>query len=198
MPKARKITQGTPPGTPAPPVPAIAADRLLGNVRSLIQAAREQAACAVNSALVGLYWHIGKRVREDVLEEKRAAYGEVIIATLSRQLTAEYGRGFDRRNLFPMIRFADLFPDEAIVNALRRQLSWTHFRELLATDDPLKRDFYAELCRAERQSTRTLRHSLPASWNSIASGPSKTPERCCRRGKVEETERASWGEDHGG
>ncbi len=160
MPKARKITRRTPPGTPAPHVPATAADRLLGDVRSLIQAAREQTARVVNSALVGLYWHIGKRVREDVLEEKRAAYGEAIIATLSRQLTAEYGRGFDRRNLFHMIRFADLCPDEAIVNALRTQMSSTHFRELLAIDDPLKRDFYAEMCRIERWSVRTLRHKV--------------------------------------
>jgi predicted nuclease of restriction endonuclease-like (RecB) superfamily len=59
-----------------------------------------------------------------------------------------------------MIRFAEVFPDEAIVNALRTQLSWTHFRELLAIDDPLKREFYAEICRAERWSYRTLRHKI--------------------------------------
>jgi predicted nuclease of restriction endonuclease-like (RecB) superfamily len=59
-----------------------------------------------------------------------------------------------------MIRFAEVFPDEAIVNALRTQLSWTHFRELLTIDDPLKREFYAELCRAERWSTRTLRRKI--------------------------------------
>jgi predicted nuclease of restriction endonuclease-like (RecB) superfamily len=59
-----------------------------------------------------------------------------------------------------MIRFADVFRDEAIVNALRTQLSWTHFREVLAIDDPLKRNFYAEMCRVERWSTRTLRHKI--------------------------------------
>jgi predicted nuclease of restriction endonuclease-like (RecB) superfamily len=141
-------------------MPTNDAERLLGDIRALIEAAREQTARAVNTALVGLYWHIGKRVREDVLGEQRAGYGERIVQTLSAQLTAEYGRGFDRRNLFHMIRFAEVFPDEAIVNALRTQLSWTHFRELLAIDDPLKREFYAELCRAERWSTRTLRHKI--------------------------------------
>jgi predicted nuclease of restriction endonuclease-like (RecB) superfamily len=157
MPTIRKTTPPTP---PAPPAPAAAADRLLGDVRALIEAAREQTARAVNSALVGLYWHIGTRIRQDVLQEKRAEYGEEIVATLSRQLTAEYGRGYDRRNLYHMIRFAEVFPDEAIVNALRTQLSWTHFRELLAIDDPLKREFYAEMCRAERWSYRTLRHKI--------------------------------------
>jgi predicted nuclease of restriction endonuclease-like (RecB) superfamily len=160
MPKARKIIRRTPSSPPSPPVPATPADRLLGDIRSLIEAAREQTARAVNSALVGLYWHIGKRVREDVLLEKRAEYGERIVETLAAQMTAEYGRGFDRRNLFHMIRFAEVFPDEAIVNALRTQLSWTHFRELLPIDDPLKREFYAEMCRIERWSTRTRRHKI--------------------------------------
>ncbi|MEX0714398.1 MAG: DUF1016 N-terminal domain-containing protein [Pirellulales bacterium] len=139
---------------------AVPTQRLLGEIRTLIEAAREQVARTVNAALVWLYWNIGKRIREDVLENKRAEYGEEIVQTLSAQLTAEYGRGFDRRNLFYMIRFAELFPDEEIVNALRSQLSWTHFRELLPIDDPLKREFYAEMCRIERWSTRTLRQKV--------------------------------------
>jgi hypothetical protein len=105
---------------------AVAADRLLGDVRALIEAAREQTARAVNSALVGLYWHIGRRIRQDILQEKRAEYGEEIVATLSRQLTAECGRGYTEKSLRHMIRFAEVFPDEKIVSALRRELSWTH------------------------------------------------------------------------
>lgn len=142
---------------PSKPVPTRS---LLGDLRQLIEAAREQTARAVNSTLVTMYWQIGKRIREDVLHEQRASYGEEIVSALGRQLTAEYGKGFDRRNLFYMIRFAEVFPDEQIVNALRSQLSWTHFRELLPIDDGLKRDFYAELCRVERWSTRTLRHKI--------------------------------------
>ena len=79
MPKARKITPRTPTSSPAPPVLAVAADRLLGDIRALIEAAREQTARAVNSALVGLYWHIGTRIRQDILREKRAGYGEQIV-----------------------------------------------------------------------------------------------------------------------
>ena len=82
------------------------------------------------------------------------------MSALSAQLTAEYGRGYDRRNLYHMIRFAEVFPDESIVNALRTQLSWTHFRELMAIDDDLKREFYAEILRLERWDVRTLRHKI--------------------------------------
>ncbi len=160
MAKARKITPRSPKAPAAPSGSGITGERLLGDIRALIETAREQVARAVNSTLVGLYWHIGTRIRRDILGGKRAGYGEQIVSALSRQLEAEYGRGFDRRNLFHMIRFAERFPDQEIVNALRTQLSWTHFRELLSIDDPLKRDFYAEMCRIERWSTRTLRHKI--------------------------------------
>ena len=138
----------------------VAIPNLLGDIRQVIEAAREHTAQAVNSTLVMMYWQIGKRVRQDVLGNERAEYGKEILQTLSAQLTAEYGRGFDRRNLHYMVRFAELFPDEQIVNALRSQLSWTHFRELLSIEEPLKREFYAEMCRVERWSTRTLQHKI--------------------------------------
>ena len=160
MPKARKITRRHLPSLPAATVPAVPTDRLLGEVRALIEAAREQTARAVNSALVGLYWNIGTRIRQDILQEKRAGYGEQIVDSLSTQLSAEYGRGFGRRSLFRMIQLAGSFPDERIVSALSAQLGWSHFIELIALDDPLKRDFYAEMCRVERWSVRTLRHKV--------------------------------------
>ncbi len=69
---------------------------LLGDIRGLIEAAREQTACAVNSALVGMYWQIDKRIREDVLQNERAEYGNEILQTLSEELTEDYGRGFSR------------------------------------------------------------------------------------------------------
>jgi hypothetical protein len=101
-------------------------DLLLRDIRGLIEQARQQVARTVNSAMVGLYWGIGKRVREDVLHEKRAGYGEEIVSALSAQLTAENGRGYGRRNLFRMVRFAEVFPDERIVSSLMTQLSWPH------------------------------------------------------------------------
>ena len=129
---------------------------LLGDVRGLILSARDDMARAVNSALTLLYWEIGNRIRRDVLQEKRAGYGEEIVATLSKELAAEFGKGFGRRNLFYMVQFAESFPDREIVHALRSQLGWTHFRSILRIADPLKRDFYAEMCRREKWNTRTL------------------------------------------
>ena len=143
-----------------PPSQPQTADRLLSDIRGLIEQARQQVARTVNSAMVGLYWHIGTRIREDILHEQRAEYGEQIVPTLSAQLTMEYGRGFGRRNLFRMMQFAEFFPDEQIVSALSAQLGWSHFVEILSLDNPLKRDFYAEMCRLERWSVRTLRQKI--------------------------------------
>ena len=132
-------------------------DRLLGDLRSLIDSVRDQVARAVNAGLVLLYWSIGERIRREILGEQRAAYGEQIVATVSAQLTAEYGRGFSRRNVFHMIRLAEIFPDRQIVQTLSAQLGWSHFLEIIPLSDQLKRDFYAEMCRLERWSVRTLR-----------------------------------------
>jgi predicted nuclease of restriction endonuclease-like (RecB) superfamily len=139
----------------APGPPETAA--LLTDLRGLIDAGRSHVAQAVNAGMVQLYWAIGDRLRREVLGEKRAAYGEQIVATVSAQLTAEYGRGFSRFALSRMLQFAERFPDRAIVAALSQQLGWSHFVELLPLDDPLKREFYAEMCRLERWSVRTLR-----------------------------------------
>jgi predicted nuclease of restriction endonuclease-like (RecB) superfamily len=137
--------------TPQPP------DKpLLTDLRQMIMQARESVARAIDSGLTMLYWNVGLRIRQDILKEKRASYGEEIVSALGRQLEVEFGRGFGRRNLFRMIRFAEVYPDIEIVSALRTQLGWTHFRQLIALDDPLKRDFYAEMCRIERWNTRTL------------------------------------------
>jgi len=132
------------------------ANVLGADIRELILGAREAVAQTVNAGLTTLYWQIGTRIRQDVLKEKRAEYGAEIVSALGRQLGAEFGRGFGERNLFRMVRFAEVFPDFKIVSALRTQLGWTHFRQIIAMDDPLKRDFYAEMCRIERWSTRTL------------------------------------------
>jgi predicted nuclease of restriction endonuclease-like (RecB) superfamily len=133
---------------------------LLADVRQLIAAAREQTARVVNTGLVMMYWHIGRRIQEDVLKHERAEYGQEILSTLSQQLTAEFGRGFGRRNLEQMVRFAEVFPDERIAQTLSALLSWSHFTELIRLEDRLKREFYAEMCRVERWSVRTLRHKI--------------------------------------
>ena len=133
---------------------------LVRDIRSLIEEARSTVATTVNTALTMLYWRVGKRINAEILKGDRAEYGEKIVHALGAQLQQEYGRGFTKRNLFNMIRFAQVFPEEEIVAALRTQLNWTHFRILIAIDDPLKRDFYAEMCRLDRWSTRTLQSRI--------------------------------------
>lgn len=133
---------------------------LLSEVRELILQTRQTVAQGVNSALVLLYWQIGHRIRTDILKEKRAGYGEQIFHALSGKLTAEFGGGFAKSNLFNMVRFAEVFTDIKIVHALRAQLSWTHLRRIIYLNDPLQRDFYAEMCRLERWNTRTLHQKI--------------------------------------
>ncbi len=133
---------------------------LLRDLRTLIADARRDVARSVNAALVVLYWNVGRRIRKDILKEKRAGYGEGIVSALGRQLAEEFWPGFSEKNLRHMIRFAEAFRDEKIVSALRRQLGWTHFKQIIYMDDPLKREFYAEMCRIENWSTRTLEKKI--------------------------------------
>jgi len=64
-------------------------------------------------------------------------------------LTFEFGSGFSQANLFHMVRFAEVYPDAKILHALSAKLSWTHFRQIIYLNDPLQRDFYAEMSRIE-------------------------------------------------
>lgn len=141
-------------------VGAAASDTLLSDVRKIIVETRSGVAVAVNAGLTILYWRVGKRIRDDVLTEKRADYGKEIVVTVSRQLVDEYGNGFTEKNLRRMIQFSEVFHEEEMVVSLARQLSWSHFLALLPLDKPLQRDFYAEMCRVEKWSVRTLRKKI--------------------------------------
>jgi len=143
-----------------PVAPQTAAPQLLGDIRQLIESSRANLAATVNSALTLLYWHIGQRIRSEVLQGERATYGGKVVAALARQLEADYGRGFAEKNLRRMVQFAEQYPDEKIVVSLVRHLSWTHVLVLLPLKEPLARDFYAQMCGLERWSVRTLRERV--------------------------------------
>ena len=147
----------------------------------MIEAARQQVAIAANAGLSTLYWQLGRRVHTKILEGRRAEYGTQIVAVLGRQLAARHGRGFDEKSLRHMVRFAEAFSDAEIVSALRRHLSWTHFKQLIYIDDPLKRDFYAEMCRIEGWSTRMLAQKIEG---MLTSG------RPCRRSRTASSARS--------
>ena len=127
------------------------APALLADIRSLIEEARAAVAATVNAGLTLLYWRIGQRINDEVLQGERAEYGRETILALGRQLETEFGRGFSEKSLRHMVRFAEAFPDMQIVSSLLRQLSWTHFLALIYLKEPLQREFYAEMCRIEPQ-----------------------------------------------
>lgn len=87
----------------------------------LIEKSQTQVVSAVNYSLTMLFWHVGKRINEHILKNKRADYGANIVVTLSRQLVAKYGKNFEEENLRRMMQFSQLFSDKDIVVTLSRQ-----------------------------------------------------------------------------
>ncbi len=163
-----------------PPVPTGSSEVLFEELRELIIETRKSIARTVHAGLTMLYWEVGDRIRREVLKEKRAEYGAEILQALSAKLSTEFGRGFSQRNLASMVRFAEVFPDPEIVSSLRTELSWTHFISLIYLDDPLKRDFYTEMCRIERWSTRTLNakiQSMLFERTALSRKPAELAER---------------------
>ena len=133
---------------------------MVADIRDLILTARRNVARGVNAALVMLYWQVGQRLRTEVLKFERAEYGKEILSTASKELMAEFGRGFSWPNLSRMMALAEEFPDNQILSTLSKELGWSHFVELLPLKKHLQRDFYAEMCRIERWSVRTLRQKI--------------------------------------
>lgn len=134
---------------------------LISDLRRIIEQARCRVAATANYELTMMYWHIGERINRDILDNERAAYGQKIVATVSRQLQDEYGsKGFDEKNIRRMMQFAHLFTDEKIVATLSRQLWWSHFLEVLPLKDELQREFYLTFASNEHWSVRRLRKAI--------------------------------------
>lgn len=133
---------------------------LFSEIRQMIEDARRAVSQTVNVGMTMLYWNIGKRINEDVLKNERAEYGKQIVSTLSRQLTEEYGRGWSEKQLRHYIRFFEKFHEPEIVSTLWRQLTWSHFKEIIYVDSELAVMFYAQMCRIEKWDVRTLRKKI--------------------------------------
>jgi predicted nuclease of restriction endonuclease-like (RecB) superfamily len=136
------------------------ADPLLNDLRSLITQSRQQLASIINAEITRLYWAIGKRINEDILNQGRAEYGKQTIRRLSEQLIAEFGRGFSVANLTNAVELARLYTDPQIIQTLSEQFSWSHFVTFVTIKDELKRDFYMQMARLERWSVRTLQKKM--------------------------------------
>lgn len=135
---------------------------LVEDISLLVATAKQRAAAVINNEITLLYWQVGNRIRQEVLGGERADYGKQVIATLATELTAQYGKGWSKRNLAQMVKFAEVFTDANIVQTLSAQLTWSHFVILSAIDDPIKRDFYTTITIQERWSTRTLDERIGA------------------------------------
>ncbi len=135
-------------------------ENFISEIKSLILESKTAVANTVNTAMSILYWNVGKRINEEILQHNRAEYGKQILETLSNHLTQEYGTGWSERQLSYCIKFYNIFNNYEILHTLCSKLSWSHLRLLLYMDDPLKRDFYIELCKHEKWSVRQLQDRI--------------------------------------
>jgi predicted nuclease of restriction endonuclease-like (RecB) superfamily len=120
-------------------------------IRAALADARSRVVVAVNTAMVEVYWEIGRQIAEAVGE--RAEYGRSLLAYLSERLTAEFGKGFTERNLRAMRQFYEAFQ---IRHTLRAELSWSHYRLLMRIDEPNRREFYLTESANEGWTSRQL------------------------------------------
>ena len=130
---------------------------LYNEVKNILELARLRVYAAVNFAMVEAYWNIGRLIVEKQGGEERAEYGASLIADLSKQLTADFGKGFDERNLRSIRQFYLTFP---IRNALRTELSWTHYRMIMKVENPNAREYYLEESARSLWSTRQLERQI--------------------------------------
>jgi len=123
-------------------------------IRKIIEDARGNIARAVNTEMVIAYWKIGKEIVDDEQQGKsRADYGRKLLEGIAKRLTDDFGKGFDSSNLWNMRKFYQTYP---ILDALRRELSWTHYRILMRAEKPEARSFYEIECVKNNWSVREL------------------------------------------
>ena len=131
---------------------------LAGRITGIIETARKRVQSVIDHEMVRAYWDIGREIVEDEQKgERRAGYGEYLLKNLSSVLSIQHGKGFDYSNLKNMRQFYQTYP---IGDALRSQLSWTHYRLLMRIDDPQKRSFYEIESATGTWSTRELERQM--------------------------------------
>ena len=146
---------------------------LYKKIRILIENNRKKTYYAVNVAMIRTYWEIGKLIIEEEQNGKeRAEYGKQLIAELSKQLTFDIGKGFDKSNLSNMRMFYSEFPN---FDAVRQELTWTHYRMLMRVENKEARSFYMNECIDSGWSTRQLQRQITTfSYERTLAKPNKT------------------------
>jgi len=133
---------------------------LFADLSQLIEQSKQFVVIQANSVMTMLFWNVGKRINEDILQNRRADYGKRIVPTLSAQLENAYGKNFTLKNIRRMMKFAEQFSDLEIVSSLATQLSWSHFIELLPLKEVDSRLFYAKEAAERNFGIRELRKSI--------------------------------------
>lgn len=129
--------------------------QLISEIEQTLKDGCNRAAVAINNQLVQTYWQIGKYIVE--YEQKgniRAEYGADLITHFSKDLTLLYGKGFNRNNIQYIRKLSQYFPN---CTTLSCKLSWSHYIEILKTEEPLERNFYLKQCEIENWSVRELK-----------------------------------------
>ena len=132
-------------------------NNIFDNIKELVINSRNRVYATVNTEMINLYWNIGKAIMEIQQGDERASYGETVLEKLSQRLTAEFGKGFSKRNLERMRKFYIYFP---IATTVSSQLSWSHYLEILKVDEEPKRNFYIKETINSRWSVRELQRQI--------------------------------------
>ena len=135
-------------------------DILFQDLTEIIEQGKKKAVAQVNSTLTMTYWQVGYKINTYILDSERAAYGKEIVSTVSTQLSKKYGINFAEKSIRRMIQFSEVFPEFQIVATLSRQLSWSHFIELIPLKTKQSRNFYANKIIEERWSVRETRRQI--------------------------------------
>lgn len=135
-------------------------NNLFNEISLLIEESKHQVVVQNNSILTLLFWNIGFKINNSILDNRRADYGKQIVVSLSRELTEKYGRNFEEKNLRRMLQFAEQFSDIEIVVTLSRKLSWSHILVILPLKDVESKFFYIQQISTYNLSVRDLRKQI--------------------------------------
>lgn len=134
------------------------ASDLYHSIATILRTARANTYRAIDFTMVEAYWNVGRTIVEDDQRgESRAEYGTQLMQRLSDRLCAEFGKGFSVQSLWNMRQFYQYFP---ILSALRRELSWSHYKALIRVESVAARNYYANESASQNWSTRALERQI--------------------------------------
>ncbi|WP_253288341.1 PDDEXK nuclease domain-containing protein [Blautia sp. MSJ-19] len=142
-------------------------DDIFKDMCGIIESSQKAAYRAVNTTLIQRNWLLGYRIASEELQgEDRAKYGAEIIKKLAKELSAEYGKGYTKSNLYSFYSFYKTYPEifHSVSGKFETNLSWTHYRVLLQVKDPVARAWYEKEAIEQTWSVRTLQRNISSQY----------------------------------